>query len=78
METTLPTKGHAHRSPVPLAAVLWVAFIGLALFIHKAVGCGLAGCTNATVALVAGLTLALGLGAVMTYADHNREREIHH
>jgi len=53
---------------MPLAA-LWGVFAAIALFIHRAVGCPLAGCSNATIALVAAFALALILGVLLTHSD---------
>lgn len=73
------------RSPVAprksswmLLATLWSFFAVLALVIHRTVGCPLAGCSNATIALVAAFGLALILGVLLTHSDrvaaHQRAR----
>ncbi len=70
-----PRRGSERRSSVPLLAALWVAFIGLALFIQAAVGCPLAGCRSAGIALVAAVGLAFGLGALLTHSDRLARRQ---
>ena len=53
---------------VPLV-VAWVALTAISLFIHRAVGCPLAGCSNANIAFVAAVGLAVTLGALLTHSD---------
>ena len=60
--------GSRKSSWMPLM-VAWVAFAGFALFIQRAVGCPLAGCSNATIAFVAAMGLALLLGVLLTHTD---------
>jgi hypothetical protein len=58
----------------PLVAV-WAVFAALAAAIGRGVGCPLAGCSNTTIALVAGVALAFGLATLLTHSDRLAARQ---
>jgi hypothetical protein len=46
-----------------------VALTAISLFILRAVGCPLGGCSNASIAFVAAVGLAFILGVLLTHSD---------
>lgn len=75
MDSTIgPRVAPRKSSWMPLAA-LWIASAAFALFIQRAVGCPLAGCSNATIAFAAAIGLAVILGVLLTHSDRVAARQ---
>ena len=69
MDSTIGSRVAPRKPAWGLLAVLWVAFAGLVMLLERAVGCPLAGCSNAGIALAAAIGLAVVLGVLMTHSE---------
>lgn len=79
MQTTIETGTRPKRAPLMMATLL-AGFALMAVLVDRAIGCPLAGCSNAAIALTAGVALALLLGTLLTHTDrlaaHKRLRKV--